>query len=162
MGHIRESVDVDAPVETCWALQADAARFPDWNTTVIEVKDISGPIDRVGASFTIVSKVLGRRIEATNEVTRVEPMKLFEFRGSGAGGARGDFRTEFEPRGTGTRVTTQIDYDLPGGWFGDIADKLFGERQLERDVKHSSEHFKALAERAAKVREVTAGGSGST
>ena len=161
MGHIRESIDIDASIETCWALFADATRFPDWNTTAVEVKDISGPIDRVGATFTVVSKVLGRRIEARNEVTRVEPMKLVEFTGIGAGGARGAFRTEVEPRGSGTRVTTQIDYDLPGGWFGDIADKLFGERQLERDVRHSSENFKALAERAAKGQTTPAGGTGA-
>lgn len=39
-----------------------------------------------------------------------------------------------------------MDYELPGGFFGDIADRLFMERQIERDVKHSNENFKALCE----------------
>jgi hypothetical protein len=35
---------------------------------------------------------------------------------------------------------------LPGGFFGGIADKVFIERQIERDIKHSNENFKALCE----------------
>jgi hypothetical protein len=39
-----------------------------------------------------------------------------------------------------------MDYELPGGFFGGIADKLFMERQIERDIKHSNATFKALCE----------------
>jgi hypothetical protein len=39
-----------------------------------------------------------------------------------------------------------MDYELPGGFFGGIADKLFMERQIERDIKLSNANFKALCE----------------
>jgi hypothetical protein len=35
---------------------------------------------------------------------------------------------------------------LPGGFAGSVADKLFVERAIERDVKHSMENFKAICE----------------
>ena len=40
----------------------------------------------------------------------------------------------------------EIDYELPAGLLGQIADKLFVERTIERDLRHSIESFKALVE----------------
>jgi uncharacterized membrane protein len=50
------------------------------------------------------------------------------------------------PPGTGTDSRLELDYDLPGGFVGGIADKLFVERAIERDAKHSAENFKAICE----------------
>ncbi|HVA87377.1 MAG TPA: SRPBCC family protein [Candidatus Saccharimonadales bacterium] len=146
MGHLSESVDVDAPLELCWALNADAARLTEWNKAILEVLDVTGPLDRVGTTYTGVVRAMGRKFDGRNVVTRVEPMKSVETTGSGVGGAKARVRAEFERRGTGTRVTVSIDYDLPGGPFGGIAEKLFATRQLESDLKASNVGFKALAE----------------
>ena len=35
------------------------------------------------------------------------------------------------------------------GFLGDVADKLFAERAMTRDVHHSGENFKALVEEEA-------------
>jgi uncharacterized membrane protein len=48
--------------------------------------------------------------------------------------------------GPGTDISFEMDYELPGGFIGGIAVKLFMERQIERDIKHSNENFKALCE----------------
>jgi hypothetical protein len=37
-------------------------------------------------------------------------------------------------------------YELPGGFIGDLAFKLFAERAVERDLRHSNENFKAIVE----------------
>jgi hypothetical protein len=44
-----------------------------------------------------------------------------------------------------------FDYELPGGFFGDMADKLFMERAIERDLRHSNQNLKALCEAKAAV-----------
>ncbi|MGH2356885.1 MAG: hypothetical protein ACRDGJ_02595 [Candidatus Limnocylindria bacterium] len=48
-------------------------------------------------------------------------------------------------------MTVELDYELPGGLAGDIADKLFMERAIERRIRHSNENLKALAEAKAGV-----------
>ncbi len=150
MGHITESIDIDAPLEVCWAINADASRLTEWNPAILEVRDVTGPLDRVGTTYTGVIKAMGRRFDGRNEVMRVEPMKSVDTAGSGVGGAKARVLVQFAPQGSGTRVTVSIDYELPGGVFGGLAEKLFATRQLEDQLKTSNAGFKALAEREAK------------
>src|SRR5688572_30108943 len=63
MGQIRERIHIDAPPEKVWELGADAERFPEWQTGVVRVKDVSGPIDHVGAHYTMVYRTMGRELE---------------------------------------------------------------------------------------------------
>jgi uncharacterized membrane protein len=149
MGHITESIDIDAPLEVCWAINADASRLTEWNPAILEVRDVSGPLDRVGTTYTGVIKAMGRRFDGRNEVMKVDPMKSVDTAGTGVGGAKARVHVEFARRGTGTRVSVTIDYDLPGGVFGGLAEKLFATRQLEDQLKTSNAGFKALAEREA-------------
>ena len=39
-----------------------------------------------------------------------------------------------------------MDYDLSGGVFGDIANKLFMEGALKRQMRHSNENLKTFSE----------------
>ncbi len=151
MGHIRESIHIDAPIEQVWELGAKCERYTEWQTGVVEIRDCSGPIDHVGAKYSLVYKSMGRRLEGTFEVTRAEKPRLIEQKGTIPGGGRGTSVQTAEPAGGGTDVTFTMDYELPGGFVGGMADKLFMERALERDIRHSNENFKALCEAEAKV-----------
>jgi uncharacterized membrane protein len=151
MGHVVHTGHIDAPPDTAFALAIDATRIPEWNTSVIEVKEITGSLDQVGSSYTSILKLGGRRLEGRWEVSRVERPRLLEFTGTSPGGGRATATNRFESAGAGTDVTIEIDYELPGGFVGGIADKLFVERAIERDVKHSVENFKAICEAAVGV-----------
>lgn len=151
MGHIRESIHVDAPIDQVWELGANCERYPEWQTGVVEVRDCTGPIDHVGAKYTIVYKSMGRRLEATFQVTRAEKPRLVESKGTVPGGGHATSLQSAEPAGGGTDLTFTMDYELPGGFVGGLADKLFMERALERDIRHSNENFKALCEADVKV-----------
>jgi uncharacterized membrane protein len=146
MGHISESVHVDAPVERVWELAHDCSRLLDWQTGIVEIKDCQGSIDRVGASYTFVYKALGRRLEGHAETTKVDKPRLIEIKLTAPGGGQGTSTARFEPAGGGTDVTFTLDYELPGGFIGDMANKLFMERAIERDIRHGNENLKALCE----------------
>jgi uncharacterized membrane protein len=146
MGHIRESVHIDAPVDQVWEVAHDCTRFLDWQTGFVEIKDCQGSIDRVGASYTFVYKALGRRLEGRSETTKVDKPRLIETKETTPGGGRGTSIAVFESAGGGTDITLTLDYELPGGFIGDMANKLFMERALERDIRHSNENLKALCE----------------
>ena len=151
MGKIRESIHVEAPIEHVWELNATCERYPEWQTGIAEVKDCTGKIDRVGATYTAVYKSMGRKLEATFEVTRAEKPRLIEQKVTAPGGGRGTLVQTHESVGGGTDITIDFDYELPGGFVGGVANKLFMERALERDIRHSNENFKALCEAEAKV-----------
>jgi uncharacterized membrane protein len=93
-----------------------------------------------------VLKLGGRRLEGRWEVSRVETPRVLEFTGTAPGGGRATAKNRFESAGGGTDLTIEVEYELPGGFVGGMADKLFVERAIERDVKHSVENFKAICE----------------
>jgi uncharacterized membrane protein len=146
MGHVRQMGHVDASADQAFALSIDAKRIPEWNSSVSETKDVSGPLDKVGASYVAILKLGGRRLESRWEVSKVEKPRLLEFTGSAPGGGRATAITRIESVAGGADLTIEVDYELPGGFVGGMADKLFVERAIERDVKHSVENFKAICE----------------
>ena len=151
MGHVHHEYHIDAPPPAVWALGRDPHRMPEWNTTTVSVKDVSGPLDRQGATYTTVSKIVGRPLEVQWRVEQADPGRLVEATGSTPQGGSAHLVVRYEPDGSGTRLITDLDYELPMGFLGDIADKLFAERAMIRDIHHSGENFKALAEEDAKV-----------
>lgn len=163
MGRISQAVDINAPLEVCWAINADATRLTEWNPAILEVRDVTGPLDRVGTTYTGVIRAMGQRFNGRNEVVRVVPMKSVDTAGTGVGGARARVHVEFTRRSeTTSRVTVTIDYDLPGGIFGGIAEKLFATRQLEDQLKASNAGFKALAEQEARKPVIPPAANGPT
>jgi hypothetical protein len=142
---------IDAPPESAYAFVIDASRIPEWNSSVVEVRDVTGKLDTVGASYTAILKLGGRQLETRWEVTRVEGQRLAEFVASSASGGRATSTTTLEPAAGGTDLTIEVDYELPGGFVGGMADKLFVERAIERDIKHSMENIKAICEAQVRV-----------
>jgi len=151
MGHVLQTGHIDAPPEKAFAVAIDAARIPEWNASVTEVRDITGSLDQLGSNYVSVLKLGGRLLEGRWEVSRVESPRLLEFTGTAPGGGRATATNRFEAVGAGTDVTIEIEYELPGGFIGGMADKLFVERAIERDVKHSVENFKAICEAEVQI-----------
>ncbi len=151
MGHVRMTTHSDAPIERVFELVLDAKRLPEWNTSFNEIKDISGPFDRIGTTAEVVMKVWGRPITGRIEVTDVVRPTLLTVVGSAPGGGKMTWTQRFTPAGTGTDAEMEIDYELPAGFLGAMADKLFVEQAIERDARHSAENFKALVEATTPV-----------
>ena len=146
MGHLQEQIHVDAPIEAVWDLVTDTQRLVEWQSGLVEVKDSTGKLDRVGAGYSPVFRFAGRKLEGHFEVSRIEKPNLLEFKGTSPGGGKATQTLKLDRAGAGTDVSFEMDYELPGGFFGGIADKLFMERQIERDIKHSNANLKALCE----------------
>jgi hypothetical protein len=151
MGHVRQKTHIDVPPESVHAFVIDASRIAEWNSSVVEVRDVTGKLDTVGTSYTAILKLGGRQLETRWEVTRVEGQRLAEFVASSAAGGRATSTTTLEPAGGGADLTIEVDYELPGGFVGGMADKLFVERAIERDIRHSMENVKAICEAEVRV-----------
>ena len=152
MGHATASNHINAPIDHVWEINASCERLPEWNVNVIEVKDCpGGRLDRVGAKATTVGRVMGRNIEGKTETTRADRPHAFTQRFTGAGGAHGSVTITLKAAGGGTDVAVELDYNLPGGFFAGVAQKLLGGR-IESDLRHSMENLKALCEATVPAR----------
>lgn len=147
MPKIRSEIEIDATPARVWEIVSDPERLPQYNATIIEVSDATGRLDQVGTTYRAVARVYGRRIEGTWEVTEVVPLRRIVQQGTAPGGGAATVigTLEATDRGT-TRSAVEVDYQLPAGFLGELANKLFIERSVERDMRHTNENLKALAE----------------
>ena len=145
MAHVRMQEHIDAPIEHVFDLLLDAKRWPEWMSGGMEVKEVTGPLDQVGTKVREESAFLGRRMESVTEIVEVQRPHLLKMVGESAG-VKYHGMIRFTEAGAGTDAEMESEYDLPAGFLGHIADRLFIERTMEREMRHNAENFKALAE----------------
>jgi uncharacterized protein YndB with AHSA1/START domain len=135
----------EAPIERVFALATDFARYPQWNVNYAEIKEVSGPVE-IGTKVTGVMRFMGRQVEGSGEIVELDPPRLIRMSGERPEGGRLDTTYRFTPAEPGTDYEFELDYDLPPGIIGQIADRLFVERAVDRDMRHTIENFTALVE----------------
>jgi len=145
MTHVRMTAHFDAPIEQVFALAIDRARLPEWNVNYDEAPEMSGPADQVGTRIHGAIKLLGRKMEGTAEVVEVDVPRLYRTESAEAD-RKLSVTYRFTPASAGTDAELISDYEVPAGVFGKVVDRLFIERSVERDLRHSIENFKALVE----------------
>lgn len=146
MTHLRMSEHLDVPIDRVFEFGSDFKRYPEWNVSYNQVKEVTGPTDQVGTKFHGIMRVLGRPMEGWGEVVEVDRPRLLKVAGTGREGGHVTTVYRLTAAGSGTDFEAEVDYQLPAGVFGKVADKLFIERTVERDLRHSLENFKALVE----------------
>jgi uncharacterized membrane protein len=146
MTHLRLTEHFEAPIDRVFELATDFKRYPEWNVSYREIGEITGPIDQVGTKVFATLNVLGRPMEGWSEVVEVDRPRHLKMVGVGPQDSRLTLVYRWAPAGEGTDVESQIDYDLPAGILGAVADRLFVEGAIQRAMRHSIENFKALVE----------------
>jgi uncharacterized membrane protein len=145
MSHVRMTAHFEAPIEQVFALAIDNRRLPEWNVNYDQAPEADGPVDKVGTHVHGTIKLLGQKMEGTGEVVEVDPPRLYRTEAIDAD-RKLAITYRFTPAGGGTDAELVSDYEVPAGVFGKVVDKLFIERSVERDLRHSMENFKALVE----------------
>jgi hypothetical protein len=107
MREIRVETDVDAPVETVWAVLSDLDAYEEWNP---QVTSASGDLREGGRVRIRVAQSSGRERSMRATVTAVEPERRLEWVGT-VGGSwlfEGRHTVELEPLdGDRTRVVNR-------------------------------------------------------
>lgn len=144
MGHVHQEARVNAPVEHVFELACNVERHAEWDP-YMDVRNCSGPVDRVGTTFDSTMHLAGQTIESKGTVVEAEPLRLIRIRGIADNGGTSDWLYRFERSGEGTVCSVDIDYEMPGV-VAAVIDRLVFHRALERAARHMSENFAALAE----------------
>jgi uncharacterized membrane protein len=145
MNQLRFTEHFEAPVEQVFDLAIDYKRLPEWNVSYVAVHEVTGPPDKVGTRIHQTLRLLGRNMEGWAEIVEFERPRLIKLTGTSAQGGTLTTTYRFTPMQTGTDIEILLDYELPG-IFGEVADKLFVQKGIERDIRHSLENFKAFVE----------------
>jgi uncharacterized protein YndB with AHSA1/START domain len=145
MGHVHTEMRVEAPVQHVFELATKAERIPEYNH-YMEIRNISGPIDQVGTTFDSTLKLLGRTQESKGTIVEVVPNRLIRIKGKTEAQGASEWTYRFEPEGEATRCQLDVEYDAPGGVFGELLDRVVFERAFERAMRHMAENFAAMAE----------------
>ena len=147
MGHISWTIHVEATPEQVFDLFTNPERFREWQVPAAEVKDNTGTPGTVGLGWTTATTFAGRKMEGHMSVTAVERPRSFELKGTGTFAAT--VRGRFESAAGGTDVTIENEYEMPLGFIGDAANKLFFEKSFAESWDKSLAKFKALMEAEA-------------
>jgi uncharacterized membrane protein len=117
-----------------------------WQAGVLESSDLSTVTPEVGATYTQVAKLLGRRVETTNEVTAYELNRIYNFKSiSGPIPTEGSVTCEAVAQGE-TQVTLVGQAEV-GGFFK-LAEPLVA-RMLQREWDTNMANLKDLLEKPA-------------
>jgi uncharacterized protein YndB with AHSA1/START domain len=150
MAVIVGSIEIARRPEDVFAYATDASRFPQWQASVVSVRqEGSGPL-AVG-SRAVVTRRLGRRtVPGTEEITHLQPPRTWAWR-TGGGPVRGTVNGRVEPLDGGrrSRVTIALQFEGHGigHGIGRLLVPLVVRRQARRQLPRNEQKLKEVLER---------------
>ena len=144
MGFVHLPKRFDAPPETVFEHVVRTDRLPMWLAPIVSVSNAAERLDAVGAKMDAELKLGGRLLHTTWEVVKVDPPHSLRAIASAEEGGAADLWARLDRWDSATEMELELDYELPGGFVATVADKLFVERLITRDVMHSLETLRQM------------------
>jgi hypothetical protein len=143
---VRVTQFVHVPPERVWAAQTDGVRIAEWFPGADSVKDVSGPLDEVGTTYTLLFNPLVRsRVTITEVKAPVMHTRTWDARPFGT---HGRATVLLRAEDAGTWIDLDVDYELPLGRLGRWLERLSSVRhRAARDIRRELQAFAAFAER---------------
>jgi uncharacterized membrane protein len=145
MTHIERSITIDAPPEAVFAELIDLHRLQRWSTITASHEGSKETL-KVGDEFTQSIRVAGINLPTSWHCVECDPPNSVAYEATASGGGRLSMRQVVVGVGEGSRVELDVDYELPGGFLGEVADRLYAERRNQREAEHSLQNLKDLVE----------------
>jgi len=145
MSEIHKTTTFDSPVEKVFELVDNPENIPKYIPNVERVADVKRTDGRIGDTFRVIYKVLGMTFDEKFTVTGYEPKRKLV--SNFDGGMKGTFSWTFEPQGSQTECSLDIEYQVGGGVLGKAADALLLERSNEKSMDQSLENLRRVLAR---------------
>ncbi len=137
------SVTINAPIEKIFDVIADYGQMAHY-APISEVTNIKGNPGEKGSSADYTYHVLG--IKFTMHTTVLEAERPRKVTTEETGGLSGKFEWTLLPAGQGAKVNVSIDYSVPGGILGKIANQLLLERMNQKNMESMAQGLKIYCE----------------
>jgi carbon monoxide dehydrogenase subunit G len=113
MAHYAKTIEAPGSLQAIFDYLSDFSNVAEWDPGVREAERLDpGPLD-VGSEFRVVAGFLGRDVELTYNVVKLEPPKRIVLEAAGDG-LRSTDTISFEPVPKGVRITYRADLQLEG------------------------------------------------
>jgi uncharacterized membrane protein len=147
MGQISKDIEIDRSIGDVWPLLEDVRRLPEFSPSTEQVLDAPERLSEPGQTFRQVVRRFGRCFESQWTLLSVETGRRIEIEGSVGFGVRYRLRQALTPLGDDrTRLAMTVDYQLPFGPLGKVADKLGIEQVADREAVEVLEGLRDLLE----------------
>ncbi len=144
MTKIRRSVLIQVPPSKIWPIVSNVENIAELSPAVVAAKITSEGDHRVGTTFNLTIDMVGLKIKGANEVTVYEPDLRVAWKSTKGLDNSGEIR--LVPRGGRTNVSFTVDYTVPGGALGGLADKMGLEKKNEDNAVAMLEELKKVME----------------
>jgi carbon monoxide dehydrogenase subunit G len=145
---VKQSIEIDAPIEEVWGVVMDPDRLGEWVTihrSVAEVPD--GDLEK-GSTFRQTMRLKGVKLKVAWEVTDCRAPERARWDGKGPGGSKAHIAYDLESVGEGrTRFDYENEFDLPAGKLGKVAGRAFNAVSGDKEAKRSLERLKEVLEK---------------
>jgi carbon monoxide dehydrogenase subunit G len=111
MIRVQRSLKSTWPLEECFSFLADFANLPAWDPGIVSSRRSDDGELRVGSSFHVVARFLGRRVPMTYQVVEIDPPTRIVLQGT-ASTLRAIDEITFERDGRGCIVHYRADFHM--------------------------------------------------
>ena len=147
MATIERSVVIDRPPADVWAVLEDVRRLPELSQSTISVSDAPERLTAAGQTFRQVVKAVGKRFDSEWTVLELVPESRLVIEGSVGYGVTYKLLESLEPVGeASTRFGVCIEYRLPFGPLGRVAERLGVSRLAEQEAGEVAAGLKRVVE----------------
>jgi uncharacterized membrane protein len=128
---LSRTILIERPPKDVFALVSDLARGPEWFAGITRWEPRSRARKGVGARYRVLVKVGSVEAGGTLAVSEWDPPRTIAWESEDGIRQRGRWR--LRKSGPGTELALEVDFALPGGPAGWIAERLAG-RAISRDM----------------------------
>jgi uncharacterized membrane protein len=142
MINVEKSITIQRTVEDVFDYVSNLSHSAEWQTGLTEIRQITDRPPGVGTQYAFVRTFLGRKLEASNEITEFTPHVKVAFK-TISGSIPLEASYHFEPAEKGTKLTSKIAMQTSG--FVSLAEPLVSA-SLQRDVEANLKVLKNMLE----------------
>jgi carbon monoxide dehydrogenase subunit G len=143
---VRESIEIDAPVQKVWDLVMDPNRLGEWVSTHQAVSNVPDGGLQEGSTFEQRMKLAGKGFDVTWTVKECDAPNKAAWEGAGPGGSTAHVVYALSESDGGTRFDYANGFELPGGALGRVAGRVAGDRAARSQARKTLARLKELLE----------------
>ncbi|MBN2076108.1 MAG: SRPBCC family protein [Dehalococcoidales bacterium] len=144
MGKSEAPISINTPIEKVFDAVANPEKMAEYSNASV-LLEVKGNPGELGSSADWEYNVAGMKFHATTTVSLVKkPKKLIQ---EMAGAMPGRWIWNLKQKGKATTVDFCIEYNLPGGMFGRMADRLFLGRMNQKNLEKTLGCLKEYCEK---------------
>jgi len=141
MAKVTRKFNVKRKPEAVIDYLSDVENHPAFIPPLKSVANIAGDPKRKGTRWDWTFVMAGVEINGKAETSEYQAGKRYAFKTTGI---ESTFSYSVEPADGGSRVTADVDYEVPQGVLAKIADKAVVEKMNERDADKAAQTLKTI------------------